>query len=800
MPSSLGQLASDPSIAQSPDDMPTGVQTDDAGTPLENQDDIHAGSLKPEDLTQEDQHKYLGKIKKRNKYLLIDLTEEENKRIGNYIIDKYDEAMPEHHNICQKIDDWDEVSRLVRKEVIGSEGELPNYRMPFSFLTHEVVHSNVMNTFFSPQEIMRVIPTAIDDIDKVDNICVFGNWSMKNELDIFTAFDKMDHASIKNGESVAMLYWKKEYGVEIERIPMKDKDSNVIYDEETKDPVFWEREVDKIVYNAPYMEIINRKDYIQPPDCMMDEIPEYEGVIRRFTYDSFLRNEEMGQYYKGSIDKIKGWPSASQTEVEKLTIDGETQRVPGWSKEFLCMFLRMRIEVVKKGIQDNEAVEMYDLEDELEAVVHIETKTLCALKKNRRPMKQRPFINDYFQPDDSGRRVGIGVYEMMDPLQKCYDAVFNNYVYGEELSNNPIVFFSPTGNMRDERFKIQKGYAYPTSDPKSVQLFTFPPPNESSRALMDLIQQWGQFMYGISDYAAGMQSNIDPSASGKKVQLIVDQGNVRLNMIIKRKNSVLKEIFKRWYLLYRDNMPPNKFMRIAGEQKDPWKFEAINYEDFALQSIPDFELTGNVLNANKQLEANKAIAIYQLLVTNMLFNPSTQTGLTAYTQLSKWLIDKIGDAQLSNFVGGAEDEGVVLTPEEENALMLQGEEDVQPHQGENIQHHLQVHQAYLQLDYVPIEVKKLIARHMQSTLMMAKQMMAQKLAMMQSGMMPQNIQQQQNLGMQPQQQGGGNAQGGVKPITQRPTAGQGQPMNRMGSVNKVGSAGMPGNPGNALPI
>jgi hypothetical protein len=198
----LCQLATDPSIAQDPsstDPSSTGVQTDDAGTPLENQD-IHSGLFKPDELTQEDQHKYLGKIKKRNKYLLLDLTEEEKKRVGEYIIDLYDEAMPEHELICQKIDDWDEVSRLIRKEVIGSEGELPNYRMPVSFLTHEVIHSNVMNTFFSPQEIMRVIPTAIDDIEKVDNICVFGNWSMKNELDIFTKFDMFCHSSIKNGE------------------------------------------------------------------------------------------------------------------------------------------------------------------------------------------------------------------------------------------------------------------------------------------------------------------------------------------------------------------------------------------------------------------------------------------------------------------------------------------------------------------------------------------------------------------------------------------------------------------------
>lgn len=755
---------------------------------------IHSGQLPPEDLTQDDKKAYLKDIKKRNMYLLLDVTDEEKTTIANKIIEWYNEALPQHEELCQKIDDWDEISRLVRKEVIGSTGDLPNYRMPLSFLSHEVIHSNVMNVFFSPQEIMRVIPTAVDDVPKVNNIMVFGNWSMKNEMDIFGRFDQLSHSSIKNGESVAMIYWKKEYGVEIQRIPMKDGENNVIYDDETKDPVYQEKEVEKLLYNAPYMEILSRKDYIQPKDCMMDEIPEWEACIRRFTYDSFLRDQLQGKIYEGSIDKIKGWPQSTLPLIDKQDYDGEDLHIPAWSKEFLLWFGRMRINVIEEKLQPEDEVKAYELEDELEAIVHIRSKTLCAIKKNRRPMKQRPFVVDYFQPDDSGRRSGLGVYEMMDSMQKCYDAVFNNFVYGEELSNNPIVFFSPTGNMRDERFKIQKGYAYPTSDPNSVKLFSFPEPNESSMRLMDLVQQWAQFMFGISDYAAGMQSNIDPEASGKKVQLIVEQGNVRLNMIIKRKNDTLKEIFKRWFLLYRDNMPPNKFMRIAGEQKDPWKFEAINYEDFALQSIPDFELTGNILNANKQLEANKAIAIYQLLIANVMFNPATQQGLRAYTQLSKWLIDKIGDAQLSNFVGGTDDQGVVLTPEEENALILQGEEDLQPHQGEDIAHHLQVHTSYLQMAHIPDSIKVQIAKHIQATLLMAKQMMAQKLAMIQAGMPPQN--QAQTLPPQGmanpalQQPQAPQGQAIRKPmVSNRPKVGQGMQMNN----RPMAGAGMPGN-------
>lgn len=751
----------------------------------------YAGQFKPEDLSNEQEKSELEGMKKRNKYLLMGLTDDEKLSIANHIIRLYDDAQGEHQELCEKLSAWDECSRLVRKEVIGSTGDLPNYRLPISLLSHEVIHANIMNVFFSPQDIMRVIPTAVEDVPKVNNITVFGNWSMKNEMDIFTSFDLLSHASIKNGEAVAMIYWERKFGVDIERIPMRDEQGQVQYDEETKELIYKEKEVTKILYDAPVFELIDRKDYIQPPYSLMNQTPEWEGRIVRISYDTFLRDQLQGKYYDGSIDLICDWPSTSKTENEKQDYEGNDMLVPAWNKEFLEFYGRLKIHVIEEDLTGDAAVDAHELEDEFIAVVHIESRTLCQLRKNRFPMKMRPFVVDYFVPDDTGRRAGLGVYELMDPLQKCYDNLYNQFVYGVELSNNPIVFFSPTGNMRDERFKIEKGFAYPTSDPNSVKLFSFPPPNETIRELMDLVQQWAQFLFGISDYAAGMQSNIDPEASGKKVQLIVDQGNVRLNMMIKRKNNTLREIFKRWFLLYQANMPPNKFMRVAGEQDDPWKFNAITYEDFALQSLPDFELTGNILNANKQLEANKAIAIYQLLAPNFLFNVQTTTGLALYTSLTKWLIDKIGDAELSRFIPSSDTEGVTYTPEEEDALMLQGE-TVEPQPNEDVAHHLQVHMAYMNDPQTPDMIKPMIGEHISKTIQMAKQQMAQKLAMQQAGIGP--IQAGQNMPQQGQQ---GQSQQGVpqgqqmrKPMVgQQPKVTQGMPMNN----RPMAGAGQPGN-------
>lgn len=694
-----------------------------------NPEQPHSGEFKPQEVTGKDEKAFLGKIKKRNKYLLVNgCTQEEKKRIAQYVIDRYNEAKGPHQDLCDKIDTWDDVSRLIRAEVIGTDGNMPNYRSPLSFVAHEVIHANIMNVFFTPKEPMRVLPTAADDISKTSNIETFGNWSMKNEIDLFVKCDELFHASEKNGESVAMIYWKKEYGVEIKREPMVDASGNTVYDQDTQEPVYQETEEPKLVYNAPYMEVFSRKDYIQPPDARMDQLPEYEMRIVRVSYDTYLRDELQGKYYDGTIDDVKNWPASSNPLVEHTNYDGDTAPVGKWKKEFIEYYGRMRINVIEEGMLEEEEAKAHELEDEFIVLVNKESGTLCSLRKNRFPMKMRPFVVDYFVPDDTGRRAALGVYELLDSVQKCYDVLWNNFLYAVQLSNNPIIFFSPTGNMKDEKTKLQMGYMYPTSDPNSVKIFDFPGPNDAIKYAIELASQWAQLMFGISDYAAGMESSIDPSAPAKKVEIVVEQGNVRLNMIIKRKNNTLKEIFKRWFLLYRDNMPPNKFMRIAGEGQDPFKFEKISYEDFALNSIPDFELVGNVLNANKQLELQKAIAVFQMLQPLPLFQPNTQEGLQGLISLVKWVVSKIDDMSLTAFLPQLKEGKLVHTPEEENALMLQGQ-IIEPMENEDTQYHLKVHMEFLNNPNTPEQIKPIIGEHIKKEVAMLKQKMTSALAM-----------------------------------------------------------------------
>lgn len=707
-----------------------------------------------------DEKTYYTKLKKKNKnYLMQGIDAIERERIAEYIIGLYTKTKPKHTELCDSLTECDAVYRMERDEMKGSDGDMPNYRTPMSTVAVDVIHSNYMNVFFTPKDPIRVLPTEPGDTPKVTKLTTFFNWSTKNELAIFEAMDQLWHNSTKNGECPYILHWVKEYGIEIKReVKMNPlKPDEPLYDEDTGEVVYDETEEPTLLYNGPKLEIISRKDYLQPENSIMGALPDWEMVLTRYSYDEIWKESLSGTMYDGCLKEIKDWGHSDQPENEKDDYEGDEIPVGEWEKECVSFYGKLRVNVIQKSLMGKiEEDDINELEDEFIAIVHIKSRTLLQLRKNKFPLKMRPVDVDYFMPDDEGRRAGIGVVKFMDSLQKAYDVFFNQFVKGTQNSNNPFGFFTPTGNMRNDPIKIQNGYLYPTADAGSVNIIKMPPPDESISIMLQLINQWAQLLFGISDYTAGINSTIDKDAPAKKAQIVVEQGNVRLNMIIKRKNQTLKNICRRLFLLYRDNMPKNKFMRIVGDdENNPWKFEPIRIEDFKLKSLPDFELTGNILSSNKQLQINSAIATYQMLVTNFFFMPNQIKGIQALHSLTKWLIDKLDDGGgLSRFLPKMPGDNI-QTPEEENARFLQGDTG-NPVEGDDHMDHIKKHTMFLNDPLVPDQIKMNVAKHIAKHVEMLRQLITQQAVM----------QQAQQAGQMMPPQGGANGQ---------PVPGQPQP-------------------------
>jgi hypothetical protein len=668
----------------------------------------------------------LSKKKRKNLKKLVQLDFLEKERVARYICDAYKEAKPKHDEKCDDINDYDDVYRMKPISLPGDDGNSPTYRTPLTTTTLEVIHANIMNVFFTPAKIMRVIPTEEGDIPKISKLDIFGNWSVKNELEIFEKCDRLFHSSEKNGDCPYIVHWAKEYGEEIKReiIPNPMNPSEPLLDEDGE-VMTQEREVIKLLYDGPKLEVFSRKDYILPLNAVADKIPEWEMRKIRLSADKVKRREDEGRYYEKTFEDIGGW-GVSSGEVEDNKTDKDSGSVPMGKSEklFLEFYGTLRIKQITKDDNDEESYE--ELEDEFIGIVELFSETLCSLKKNRFPLKERPIGLDIFIPDDEGRVDNIGVVEFMDGIQNCNDALYNQYVFGVTQSNSPVVFFAPTGNMRDEPIKIKAGYMYPTSDPKSLTTVQFPQPNSSLPDLMEQVRYYAQLLFGIGDYASGIASTIDPSAPAKKAEIVVAQGNVRLNLIIRRKNKTLKDIFRRWFLLYKENMPKNKFIRIAGSSGEKeWKFDSIKMSDFALNSIPDFELTGNVLNSNKVLDAQKKLGIYERMLANPFFSPQTQQGLQALHALTKWVLDSMDEVGLSNFLPAMKE--TIHTPEEENARFIQGDVP-EPEVGQDHAYHLKTHAPMLFNTSLSPEILAEIKKHIQLTIQLLKSQVTMQLA------------------------------------------------------------------------
>lgn len=669
-------------------------------------------------------------VNKANSKTLIKLGFLERERIARHIVDLYVENKEDQDIVCSNIDRYDDIYRLRPISIPGDDGDLPNYRSPITTVTLEVIHANIMNVFFTPKDPMRVIPTEANDIPKIKKLDIFGNWSMKNEMKLFEGIDRLFHASAKNGETPYMVYWVKEYGTDLKIEPVIDPNTGKeMLDDVTGEVITGEREVNKLLYSGPKLEIFSRKDYIYPKNSVMDKPPEWEMRRVPLTSDTVLTRENEGRYYDGTHRDIGGWGGGtSDPEYDAVDKDGDKKNLQKTEKMFIEFYGKLRVNAIKEDDQSEDQYE--EISDEFIAVVEIQSETLCELRKNKFPMKKRPIGLDVFIPDDEGGRSGTGVVELMESIQSAYDKLHNQYLFGCVQANNPFGFFSPTGNMKSEPIKARSGYLYPTADPNSINMVKIPAPDQSLLTMMEVVRNQSQVLFGIGDYQSGIESSIDPSAPAKKAELVVAQGNVRMNMIIKRKNKTLQDIFTRWFLLYQANMPPNKFMRVAGDGTDtPWQFNKIDISDFQLNSIPDFELTGNVLNSNKALEAQKAVGVYNLLVPNPFFSPQTAQGLQALHALTKWFIDKLDETGVSAFLPSLPGTNV-HTPEEENALMLQGDKG-KPTEGEEHMKHIKSHAEFLQTAGLPDDVKQEVFNHIKDTAEMMKMDMVKRVAMSQ---------------------------------------------------------------------
>ena len=228
---------------------------------------------------------------------------------------------------------------------------------------------------------------------------------------------------------------------------------------------------------------------------------------------------------------------------------------------------------------------------------------------------RRPFAEAQLFPVP-GRRLAIGILEMMEGLHDLMKQFIDQGGDAGTLANSPWFFYRASSNMRPEVIRMGPGDGYPLSDPKhDINIPQIGNQNQSFMFnMVSMLTQVQERLTNIGDLQLGRvpagKSSALRTVSG--MQTVLSQGDARPERVLRRFFMGLAQIFENFHALNEVKLKPNKRFMLAGPidpRKDPY---AIVESPEAIRGKFRFTFSANVLNTSK--EAMQA-ALQDLMVT-----------------------------------------------------------------------------------------------------------------------------------------------------------------------------------------
>ncbi len=228
---------------------------------------------------------------------------------------------------------------------------------------------------------------------------------------------------------------------------------------------------------------------------------------------------------------------------------------------------------------------------------------------------RRPFAEAQLFPVP-GRRLAIGLLEMMEGLHDLMKQFFDQGGDAGTLANAPFGFYRQTSSMKPEVIKLAPGEMYPLSDPKND--VSFPTMGNQTQAftfnMVTMLTQIEERLTNIGDLQLGRvpQGKASALRTVSGMQTVLSQGDARPERVLRRFFMGLAAIYENFHALNEVLLPPNKRFMLTGPL-DP-RTEPYRTVNNATQIKGKFRFTfsANVLNTSK--EAMQA-ALQDLMAT-----------------------------------------------------------------------------------------------------------------------------------------------------------------------------------------
>ncbi|KPK66953.1 hypothetical protein AMJ82_11560 [candidate division TA06 bacterium SM23_40] len=380
------------------------------------------------------------------------------------------------------------------------------------------------------------------------------------------------------------------------------------------------------VFNGPRIFVKSYNQVVYPPGVHNLQIPSPSNpggaphviLWDKPTTDEIARLQKSGYYDLIGTDDVKALEQQSEDKQ-----DQEEQR----QKTIIHGKDEIKQEKEKKHQRFTRLVcfDLYDqdgdgIAEDMIWWVLLEPKLLLRAKRLTEVYPftppRRPFAEATFLPVKDMRE-GIGLIELMEPLQDFKKVITDLMVDSGALANSPFFFYRPVSGINPERFRPWPGDGIPVNDPRND--IVFPDLSNSTQAwainLMALITQMEERLNVIGDLQLGRvpagKSSALRTVGG--IQTILSQGEARPERILRRFFMGVTEIIRQMHELNQRFLPDRKIFRVLGPvlpDQDPYR---VVESAGQISGRFRFDFDANVLNASKaalQASLETLIGVY----------------------------------------------------------------------------------------------------------------------------------------------------------------------------------------------
>lgn len=548
----------------------------------------------------------------------------------NYLQESVQRSVDARTEWQQGLETWyKQYKGVVKDKSFPWEG-CSNLHIPITGIIVDTLVSRMINPIFGTQPFVtaRGVSESVpsegveSDNDQANNVEHMLDFILSKRIAVYPKVQDWVKESFIYGRGVMKIVWRKdvrnysrklsksqveeEIALFQQRVQSGDMSPSTLefldqmtfiadgHDWEAKPFIKIDRE--EVTYNNPDWVFIPIEDFIHHPRAIDITSSPYVGHRFRRDYDDLLKSQDAGMYT--NVEKIHPMNSGGSDIIsahgESLLKDVQTLEegyadVPQESED---------------ALEEIELIEFhgkYDIDNDgrMEDIVATfcpKQNVLLSVRESDLLHGKKPFAEIKMFPVP-GRFESQGVPEIITDLQQELNDIHNMRIDNGTITNAVMFWYDPNSDVDPEIHRPGPGMGFPAG-PNQIGVLQTGDVKFSSFREEELVRRLIQDRIGVSDFAIGNDSTAIKNKTATGVSAIVNEGNQRLEMMLRNVAIGLNEAcLQTLQLLQQFGKDEIYFRVVDGAKTSMRKLTAKE-----IQGQYDIDIAANSVNTNRLMQ------------------------------------------------------------------------------------------------------------------------------------------------------------------------------------------------------